>query len=352
MVRVVLFATLLLFVPSVVATPTAHYVPHAGDSFSYDETYVVGNGTGTYEGYSETTTINGSVRVTAVVPNGTESASYYNLDVYQNSTGARYHWISSGEFSFSAATFHYVVGTDNQTDYTNPLVWFYMNNSLPPGQSFYLLNSQMFVVSTDDNYHLATAAGSYVRAIFAEGNGSYQRNDVYGVFSATYNWKAYFDPATGYIVGYLYTEQDSNGAGTGFTITDTLGVTSTTYPLTAGTAPSTSSGSSGPSSLLLVLGIVLIVVVVIAVIAWALRSRSRRRLPTHSAHGEVRFPTPAGPSAPPLGPAPPPISLTPSGQPTVQQIIIKETVKVKCQYCGALIDSTAERCPFCGAART
>jgi rubrerythrin len=44
--------------------------------------------------------------------------------------------------------------------------------------------------------------------------------------------------------------------------------------------------------------------------------------------------------------------LTPSGQPAVQQIIIKETVKVNCRYCGSLIDSTAETCPFCGATRS
>ncbi|TMI68503.1 zinc-ribbon domain-containing protein [Candidatus Bathyarchaeota archaeon] len=32
--------------------------------------------------------------------------------------------------------------------------------------------------------------------------------------------------------------------------------------------------------------------------------------------------------------------------------MIKEVVKVKCKYCGALIDSTVQACPFCGAPRT
>ncbi len=54
---------------------------------------------------------------------------------------------------------------------------------------------------------------------------------------------------------------------------------------------------------------------------------------------------------PPPGPPPENIDLTPK-QPPVQQIVIKEVVKVKCRYCGALIDSTAETCPICGAPRT
>jgi len=76
------------------------------------------------------------------------------------------------------------------------------------------------------------------------------------------------------------------------------------------------------------------------------RSRRRHPLPQHSGTGQVAY------TPPPMGPPPPGIHLTPSGQPAVQQIVIKETVKVNCRYCGNLIDSTAEKCPFCGAART
>jgi len=88
-------------------------------------------------------------------------------------------------------------------------------------------------------------------------------------------------------------------------------------------------------------GIVLIIVVVMILIYAFSRRRNRRTLPQHPSQREY----------PPPGPPPPEIDLTPK-QPPVQQIVIKEVVKVKCPYCGALIDSTADVCPICGAPRT
>jgi hypothetical protein len=95
-----------------------------------------------------------------------------------------------------------------------------------------------------------------------------------------------------------------------------------------------------------VLAIVVVVLVVVIAIAAARRSRRGPPLPRHSAGGVPRY------AAPPMGPAPPPISLAPGDQPRIQQIVVKEVVKVNCRYCGSLIDSTAEKCPFCGATRT
>ncbi|MGA8710123.1 MAG: zinc ribbon domain-containing protein [Thermoplasmata archaeon] len=346
--RVLLLSGLLLLAALSVGGASAHYTPLPGDQFTYNEAIALSNGVGNYSRYTESTSINGSLSVTSVLPNGTESVSFYNANSYQNNTGGSQTWNSSGKFTFSATTFLYVNGTDNQTGYTNPYVWFFMNNQLPEGASFYVLNSGLSVVSTSYNYALETAAGTYVKAIFAEGNDSYQRNDAYGVFSASYNWKAYFDPLTGYILGYVYTEQDSDNAGDGFTITDTLSVTHTSYALTPGSAPPASSSGTGSSTsnLLLIVAVLVIVVVIIVVVVVAVSgSRRNHPLPRHSATGRMTF-------SPPLGPPPPGIQLTPSGQPAVQQIIIKETVKVNCRYCGALIDSTVEKCPFCGAART
>jgi len=444
--RVWLLASVLLIgllVGPLSAGANAHYTPKSGDQFAYNETVVVGDGTGTYAGYTESTVINGSLSVTSVLPNGTESALYYNADNYQNNSGGQESWTSSGSFTFSAGTFEYVQGTDNQTGYTSPVfVWFYMNNSLSAGSTFTLLNSGMKVVTTSYNFNLETPAGSFVKAIFAEGNGSYQRDDAYGMFNATYNWKAYFDPSTGFIIGYVYTEQDSDGVGDGFTYVDTLSVTHTSYPLTPGAAPlgaptgvaatpvnstqinlawtnpsgsvtdnhvyeysgsscsgpatpvdlgrvataystaglassstysfevtasssagegprsacvsattaaasSSSSGSGGLSSTWILLIVLLVVIVVVVIIAVAIsRSRRNHPLPKHSATGRMTY------TLPPMGPPPPGVHLTPMDQPAVQQIIIKETVKVNCRYCGALIDSTVEKCPFCGAART
>ena len=324
----------------------AHYAPSVGDRFAYDEAVVLTGGYGDYQGYTESTVINGSLGVTATAANGTETAYYYNLNHYENSSGANEIWQSSGTFTFSARTFLYVRGTDNQTGYTSPSVWFYMNNSLAAGSSFELLNTPMTVVSTSTAYALDTPAGSSVEAILGEGNGSFTRDDSYGLFNAAYNWKEYFDPSTGYVLGYLYTEHDSNSSGDGFTLTDSLEVTQTTYPLTPATSTSTGSSGGGGSvdwTLVAVVGAVVVVVVVIVVLAL---SRRRPSLPQHSTTGRVSY------RPPPMGPPPPGIRLTPTDQPPVQQIIIKETVKVNCRYCGALIDSTVDKCPVCGAPRT
>ncbi len=341
---------LILLVPGAAALG-GHYIPQAGDQFTYYETIVLNGGYGDYQGYTENSFINGSISVTGVLPNGTESASYDNTDHWENNTGSQEHVTSSGAFTFSATTFLYVQGTDNQTGYTNPYVWFYMNNSLGVGAQFYLLNSAFNVVSTA--YAYERSPGSYVKTIYAEGNGSYQRDDVYGIFTATYNWRAYFDVGTGYIVGYLYTEHDSNSSGDGFTWTDQLGVTQTSYALTPTSAPSTGSSSGVSTTDLVILGVVVLVVVVIIVVAWlATRRRPRPppRLPQHAAPGNIGYGAPPPPPFAP-GPGAPPVHLTPSGQP-VPQVVLRETVKVQCRYCGNLIDVTDKVCPNCGAPLT
>jgi hypothetical protein len=336
----------LLLVLPLSSAGSGHYVPQAGDRFYYTETTFLNGGTGDYTGYTESTYLNGTVGVTAVLPNGTETASYSNAGTWSNNTGSSEPLESSGTFTFSAVTYHYVQGTDNQTGYTNPYVWFYMNNSLGTGATFYVLNTQMTVESTNTSYGLGSPATRYVATIAAQGSGSFARDDVYGQFTATYTWQSYFDPSTGYIVGYLYVEHDTNASGDGFTITDTLWVTSTTYPLTSAAAPA-SGGGGGVSDLLVVALVLIAVVIVVLVIAVAVRARRHRGppLPRHSAGGSVAY-------APAPGYAPPPIQLTPSQQPAVQQVVVRETVKVNCRYCGALIDSTATVCPVCGAPRT
>jgi hypothetical protein len=323
----VLLSLVALLLSPAASIASAHYTPAPHDGFSYDETVSVGNGVGNYAGYTESTVINGSVEVTSVLANGSDQSLYYNDDHYQNSSGAQYSWSSSGSFAFSPTTFLYVDGTDNQTGYTNPSVWFFIDSTVSAGSSVTLLDSVFQVVSTSANYNLDTAAGGTVRTIFLEGNGSYERNDAYGTFSAVYNWKAYFDPGTGFIIAYVYTETDSDPSGDGFTYTDVLAVSHTSYALTPGSGGSSSSGSSSNSSsvdwTLVVVGLVIAVVVIVLVVVLVLvLSRRRRSLPRHSASGQVRY------APPPTGPAPPPINLTPGGQPAVQQIVIKETVKV------------------------
>ena len=47
----------------------------------------------------------------------------------------------------------------------------------------------------------------------------------------------------------------------------------------------------------------------------------------------------------------PTIPQQPSAQPQVikEREIIKEVIKIKCPYCGALVDQGVDRCPNCGA---
>ncbi len=305
------------------------YTPNQGDYFSYHEVADLGSGTGDYAGYTEHTVVDGTERMTGVSGNGTVSANYIYTWTWSNSTGSTKTESSSGNFTFSSTSFLYLKGTDNQTGYVNPTVWFYIDNSTRKAGTFYLLNTLMTVKSTSYSYYLPSQNRN-VNTILAEGTSYYQRNDVYGQFNAAYTWKAHFDPATGYIIGYDYSEQDTSPLGTGFTYTESLYVTSGSYPLTTAAAISDLSQYVG----YIAIGIVLAIVIVVLVYAV---SRTRRTLPKHP---------------PPSERPPPTIDLTPKQQPPVQQIVIKEVVKVKCRYCGALIDSTVQACPYCGAPRT
>jgi hypothetical protein len=340
-----------LAAPGPAIFPT-HYLPHAGDYFRYSETTFLAGGYGDYYGYTESNYINGSMNFSATATGGNVTATYWNVDNWSNNQGASQKYPASGHFVFSAGSFLYVNGTDNQTGYVNPWVWFYVCNGFSAGSRFYLLNTPMTVESVNTTWEIPSSPARWVYVISAYGTGAYLRNDSYGTFNATYSWQAYFDPATGYVVGYVYTEQDDNGTGSGFTFTDTLWVTKTSYPLAA--APAPAAASSTPWTPLVVDAIVAVLVLVLIAIGLALwlRARRRPRLPPHSAHGNVAFAAAPPPPPPAPGAAPPPIRLSAEGQPAVQQIVMKETVKVNCRYCGALIDTTDPNCPNCGAPRT
>ena len=336
-VLIALLLSLALF--SICAFAT--YVPHQGDYFSYHEVIDVGSGTGDYFGYTDQTIVNGTEIVNGVTANGTISANYSSSWSWSDNYGDTDAGGSSGNFTFSSVNFLYINGTDGQTGYVNPTVWFCIDNSTPEGGTFYLLNTLMTVKDKNYSYYLSSQDRN-VYAIWAQGESSYQRNDSYGQFNAEYTWDAYFDPSSGYIIGYKYSESDTNSSA-GFTYTENLYVTSTSYQLA--TAPATNPDwiSELIKDAVLIAVIVVIIAIILIVLYAALR---RRRLPKHPSQQPVY--TPPSEEQPP--PPPQDINLTPK-QPPVQQIVIKEVVKVKCRYCGALIDSTAERCPFCGAPR-
>jgi hypothetical protein len=365
---VILSLCLVLSLPVLQADAATGFVPHQGDHFSYYEVENLGNGVGSYVGYSEHTAINGTEQVDGVSGNGTVSAYYSYSWTWVNSSGSTETGRKSGSYTFSSKTLLYLNGTDDQTGYINPTVWFAMNDSIPENGAFSLLNTQMTVMSRNYSYYLPSQ-GRSVAAIFAQGTSSYLRNDQYGQFAAEYTWSTCFDPSTGYIIGYSYVEHDSNSStGAGFNYTDDLYVTSTSYPLTAAAAAgntttlttvaqNTSTGSAslinpggpakGSTQYVGYIAVIVMAVLIVAVLIYALSRRKRRpALPRHPPEPEPRVIPGRDQSATPPSRE---IHLTP---PPVQQVVIREVVKVNCKYCGTLIDSTATTCPKCGAPRT
>jgi hypothetical protein len=334
------FVALLLVLVLLPVHAFAAFVPHQGDYFSYYEVIDVGSGSGNYAGYTDHTVVTGTETVNGVTEDGVASVHFSYTWEFSSNDGSTDSGSSSGDFTFSSNTFRYVNGTDDQVGYVNPTVWFCIDSSIPVGGSFYLLDTLMTVKSSDYSYFL-TSENRNVHTIFAQGDASYQRNDEDGQFTATYTWKAYFDPVSGYIIGYDYTEYDTNPSA-GFTYTEKLYITQASYQLQ--TSPPTAPDLISELLKYAVLIVIILVVVAVILIVYAL-SRSRRRLPRHSARPVY---TPSSEQSPP-----PPrhdIDLTPE-QASVQQIVVKEIVKVNCQYCGALIDSRVTNCPYCGAPR-
>lgn len=305
-----LLITLLLLFATFSMLAIANYVPHAGDRFSYYEVDKLGNGVGNYSGYSEQTIINGTETMVSI-RNGIVSDNYSFAWTWSNSTGGRESRSYSGNFTFSAVTFLYVNGTDNETRYFNPTVWFCMNNSLSKGDTFYLLNTEMTIISKNHSY-LLPSENKNVYTIYAQGNSSYQRNDVYGQFNATYTWDAYFDPSSGYIIGYNYLEQDTNSTtGNGFTYTETFYINSASYSLTAVPA--------APNLIAYAIIAIIVVIIVIIVLIVAFRKKSPKT-PTSQ---QANIP----PSREPKGPT------------------------VNCPYCGGPInfgDKDITNCEYCG----
>ncbi len=355
-VPVALLTTLLVAVSLVAnAQPVLAYAPQKGDDFNYSETIAVDNGQGSYDGYSDQTQVTGTEQVTSVTGTNVSSSYKYSYQ-FSDNQGSSTSSQSAGNFTWSSASFTYLNGTDDQVGYSKPIyVWFAINSSLPVGGTFFALNTQFTVLSKNYSFQLPTLGGKYVQTIQARGTGQYQRNDSYGVFDASYTWLEYFDPSTGYIVGYNYVEQDNGkyqGQVGSFTYNDDLYVTSTSYGLTPAAPPSggvvssstvASAGLTSGQALtyLGALGALAVVLAVVGAIYAKTRRKGREPLPEHS---PVPSPPPSQSPAPweskvDLGSTPP------------QQVVIREVAKVNCRYCGTLIPTTADNCPYCGGPR-
>ncbi len=340
-----LFSSLLAIAVAANSHPVSAYTPQKGDYFNYSETITVNNGQGSYTGYTDQTQVSGMEQLNSV--NGsTVSASYSFSYQYSNNQGNSTSYSSSGKYTWSPSSFTYVNGTDDRVGYSKPTyVWFAMNPTLPVGATFYALNTQFTVLSKNYSLQLPTEGNEYVQTIQTEGTGQYHRSDSYGVFTASYTWRGYFDPTTGYVVGYNYVEQDSGqyqGQAGSFTYTDDLYVTSTSYNLALASASTSSTANAGSEGSTPYLGYSAVLLVVVVVVAVAVYAATRRRgkdesLPKHPQH------------APP--PSTPWESKIDLGSKPSEQVVIREVAKVNCKYCGTLIPSTADTCPYCGGPR-
>jgi hypothetical protein len=331
------------------------YAPSATDRFNYQESILVNNGQGSYLGYTDQTIVTGAEMVKSV--NGSSVLSNYDYSYqFSNNQGNSSSSSSSGGFTWSLKSFQYVNGTDNQVRYSKPIyVWFAMNSTLPDGATFYSLNTQMTVLSRNYSFQLQSNGSRWVQTIHAEGTGQYQRQDSYGTFAASYTWDEYFDPATGYIVGYSYVEQDNGqyqGQSGSFTYTDNLYLTSSSYALTPAspsvttspTVNTTTQTAGGPFGDLgtdaVLAGVTVVAVILIALVAYAATRRGKGgQLPKHP---------PPPPTPPPSAPWQPGIDL---GSKPPEQVVIREVAKVNCRFCGTLIPTTTDTCPYCGGPR-
>ena len=322
------------------------YMPQSGDFFNYTDSMTVNNGGGSYSGYTDQAQTTGMEKMTSISGNNV-SATYSYSSQYSNNQGLSYPNSSSGTYAWSTSSFTYTKGTDHQVGYTSPIyVWFAMNPSLPAGGTFYALNTQFTVLSKNYSLLLPTENHTYVQSIQAKGTGQYQRHDSYGVFTATYTWYEYFDPTTGYIMGYNYVEQDNGsyqGQAGSFTFTDNLYVTSTSYSLAPASPPPVNLIDTlvALTPYLVLLGVAVVFALGIAFYA----TRRRRRMDTIPEHP----PSPVTLTGPP--PSTPFESRIDLGSKPPPQVVIRDVAKVNCKYCGTLIPTTADTCPYCGGPR-
>ncbi len=328
------------------AKSVSAYAPQSGDFFYYSETTTVNNGQNSYSGYTDQAQTTGMEKMTTISQSNVSATYSYSFQ-YSNNQGLSNSSSSSGSYTWSTSSFTYVKGTDHQVGYTNPIyVWFDMNPSLPVGGTFYVLNTQFTILSKNYSLQLPTEGNKYVQSIQTKGTGQHQRNDSYGLFTASYTWYEYFDPSTGYIIGYNYVEQDNGsyqGQAGSFTYTANLYVTSTSYNLAPANPPPVN-----PIDTLLALAPYLffaLTVVVLSVVVVVYASKRRKRMDTIPEHPPGPATLPSALSSTPLesgidlGSKPPP------------QVVIRDVAKVNCKYCGTLIPTTADTCPYCGGPR-
>jgi len=200
--------------------------PGQGTFFEYNYDWYVDQGSGTYDGYSETMTSHSRYVVMSSTGN-TSSLHAGGTWQWSASDGNHQSGVLDLTFSYYTDTRRYVSTVDVEGTYSDPRVWFWVPVPLSRGQQVRILDD-IFTVSDLD----ATVWDGFapLKAAAMVATGSYYRNDAYGRFDAAYTDTYYFDRATGLVVAERYTEQDTNGEAS-FRWHANVDVTWTSYPV-------------------------------------------------------------------------------------------------------------------------
>ncbi len=229
------------------ATAGAPRAEPEGATFSYWTTRTVSEGTGAYEGYSDTLRSAGTYTI---------ASRAGALSVHAN-----YQWIYRGDscddgsidrdVEVALPSRRYVGQTDLDDYDATPggpfATWLWVPTTLAIGDTVPILERTFRVVDFVPPQGRAELAGLSLIHLRSEGRG--RRDDAYGNFDTTFVDDYWFDRASGYFVATAYREEDVgslNGAPARFVLVEEARVSTASYLASAVSAqPSIETCASG-----------------------------------------------------------------------------------------------------------
>lgn len=226
MAVVAVAVAVVLLLPPVRAAPS----PTTGQYFEFDDNTYLTNGQGNYSGYSEQETAHYRYTVQSVAADNVTLFGSGDWS-WTNSTIAPVNGNWAATFSFSTTTRLYTQGFDVLGQFTRPYVWFWVPSGLKVGQIVPILDDNLTVVSLSSTVWLGNFPPTPRVGVELQSTGAFVRNDVYGLFDASYTDRYWFDPATGFVIAEYYDETDSASQG-GFEWQEQVFTTTASFPIT------------------------------------------------------------------------------------------------------------------------
>jgi len=201
-----LAVALVAFIVFILVPPpaAAPFPSDPGDWFEYDFNTYTDQGEGDYSGYWDEMKSHSRYEIMEVdgdnvTVHRTGSWSFRASD--GASDGATFDSV----FYFNLTSRLYNGPYDVDGVYVDPIIWFWVSPPLANGQIAPILDDTFTVRAADDTIWFGLVPKSAARL---ESTGTYERDDAYGRFTATYTDRYWFDRETGFIVGELYEERD------------------------------------------------------------------------------------------------------------------------------------------------